>query len=61
PRKKRKANDLSTSFEDDVPTKARKRKKKGTEEAEKFVEHSLQQLRDLPMLTPREPSIDINN
>ncbi|CAF3363447.1 unnamed protein product [Rotaria sp. Silwood1] len=35
--------------------------KKGTEETEKFVEHSLQQLRDLPMLTPLEPSIDINN
>lgn len=34
---------------------------KGTEETEKFVEHSLQQLRDLPMLTPLEPSIDINN
>ncbi|CAF1210250.1 unnamed protein product [Rotaria sordida] len=60
-RKKRKPNDLNTSFEDDVPTKPRKRKKKGTEETEKFVEHSLQQLRDLPMLTPLEPSIDINN
>jgi hypothetical protein len=78
-RKKRKPNDLNTSFEDDVPTKARKRKsmsykihyfskdyfyffiEKGTEETEKFVEHSLQQLRDLPMLTPFEPSIDINN
>jgi hypothetical protein len=34
---------------------------KGTEETEKFVEHSLQQLRDLPMLTPLEPSIDISN
>ncbi|CAF3505803.1 unnamed protein product [Adineta steineri] len=61
PRKKRKPNDLSTSFEDDIPPKVRKRKKKGTEETEKFVEHSLQQLRDLPMLTPLEPSIDINN
>ena len=34
---------------------------KGTEETEKFVEHSLQQLRDLPMLTPLEPAIDISN
>lgn len=34
---------------------------KGTEETEKFVEHSLQQLRDLPMLIPLEPAIDINN
>lgn len=31
---------------------------KGTEEAEKFVEYSLQQLRDLPMLTPVEPTIE---
>ena len=77
PRKKRKPNDLNTSNEDDVPVKPRKRKsklsyccfhknqiyylEKGTEEAEKFVEHSLQQLRDLPMLIPLEPSIDINN
>lgn len=34
---------------------------KGADETEKFVEHSLQQLRDLPMLTPLEPAIDINN
>jgi hypothetical protein len=78
-RKKRKPNDLNASFDDDAPTKARKRKsmpynssfppkkehifflEKGTEETEKFVEHSLQQLRDLPMLTSLEPSIDINN
>jgi hypothetical protein len=79
-RKKRKPNDLNASFDDDAPTKARKRKsmsynssfsprkrthffflEKGTEETEKFVEHSLQQLRDLPMLTPLEPSIDISN
>lgn len=78
PRKKRKGNDLNTSFEDDLPPKARKRKstlinlsffsltnqtrssaEKGTEETEKFVEYSLQQLRDLPMLTPVEPTIDI--
>jgi hypothetical protein len=57
-RKKRKANDLNTSFEDDQPTKSRKRKKKGTEGTDKFVEYSLQQLRDLPMLTPLEPLID---
>ncbi|CAF3790913.1 unnamed protein product [Rotaria sp. Silwood1] len=57
-RKKRKANDLNTSYEDDVPIKSRKRKKKGIELTEKFVEHSLQQLRDLPMLTSLEPIID---
>ncbi|CAF0790054.1 unnamed protein product [Rotaria sordida] len=57
-RNKRKANDLNTSFEDDIPTKSRKRKKKGIELTEKFVEHSLQQLRDLPTLTPIEPMID---
>jgi hypothetical protein len=34
---------------------------KGTEEADKYVEYSLQQLRDLPMLTPVEPLIDISN
>jgi len=28
PRKKRKINDLNTSFEDDIPTKSRKRKSK---------------------------------
>ncbi|CAF1248982.1 unnamed protein product [Adineta steineri] len=60
-RRKRKANDLNTSCENEVPTKSRKRKKKSTEEAEKFVEYSLQQLRDLPMLTPVEPLIDISN
>jgi hypothetical protein len=77
-RKKRKPNEPNTSFEDDVPAKARKRKsklsiilhlklhpiislEKGADETEKFVEHSLQQLRDLPMLTPMEPAIDINN
>ena len=60
-RKKRKPNEPNPSFDDEVPAKSRKRKKKGTEEAEKFVEHSLQQLRDLPMLTPLEPLIDINN
>ena len=31
---------------------------KGTDETEKFVEYSLQQLRDLPMLTPLEPLIE---
>ena len=31
---------------------------KGTAETEKFVENSLQQLRELPMLTPLEPALD---
>ncbi|CAF1683806.1 unnamed protein product, partial [Adineta ricciae] len=61
PRKKRKPNEMNASFDEDVPAKSRKRKKKGTEETEKFVEHSLQQLRDLPMLTPLEPLIDISS
>ncbi|CAF3886677.1 unnamed protein product [Rotaria sp. Silwood2] len=60
-RKKRKANDVNTSFEDDIPKKSRKRKKKGIELTEKFVEHSLQKLHDLPMLTPLEPMFDSNN
>ena len=34
---------------------------KGAEEAERFVEYSLQRLRDLPPLTPVEPSIDISS
>ena len=61
PRKKRKGAELNTSFEDDQQPKARKRKKKGTDETDKFVEYSLQQLRDLPMLTPIEPMIDIKD
>jgi hypothetical protein len=73
-KKKRKGNDSNTSLDDDQPAKSRKRKskflniqisnsinffsEKGTDETEKFVEYSLQQLRDLPMLTPLEPLID---
>ncbi|CAF2074749.1 unnamed protein product [Rotaria magnacalcarata] len=60
-RRKRKANDSNVSLEDDVPTKSRKRKKKGIELTEHFVEHSLQQLRNLPTLIPLEPSIDKPN
>ncbi|CAF1000074.1 unnamed protein product [Adineta ricciae] len=61
PRKKRKGNDFNTSCEDDIPAKVQKRKKKGAKETEKFVEYSLQQLRNLPMLTPVEPLIDVSN
>ncbi|UJR10319.1 hypothetical protein I4U23_014525 [Adineta vaga] len=60
PRKKRKGNDPNTLCEDDIPAKLQKRKKKGAKEAEKFVEYSLQQLRNLPMLTPVEPLIDLS-
>ncbi|CAF1068255.1 unnamed protein product [Didymodactylos carnosus] len=62
PRKKRKANELNASIDEDIGTtaKVRKRKKKSSEETEKFVKNSLQQLRDLPMLNPMEPSIDIS-